>query len=545
MTGPPILDALAAALAAVDQQARRLSALDAETAALRQELEETNRGLLALYAELSDRGQQLQEARAAAEQAARAKAEFLANVSHEVRSPISAIVGFTSLLDDTALTPAQADYVRTIRMASDHLLRVINDVLDLSKVESGGFELEDVEFDLYACVEDAVGIVAARAEEKGLAVAPFFERPPAGALRGDPGRIRQILVNLLGNAVKFAPRGEVTVTASTDPLGDGRARLTFAVRDTGIGIPAAAVDRLFAPFAQADASISREFGGTGLGLSICRQLSERMGGGITVESAEGAGSTFTCRIVVGAAPDGGEDTPMFAGRRAVVAHDQPVVAASVTQHLSRWGIAAAAPGPDPAAGVAFVDARHSAALEDVVPHGVPVVLLAPLSANRPALEALPGVRGVVTTPVRRRALAEVLGAVFHGPAHPDRPAPDEAPAGGLRILLVDDSAVIRRATSLLLGKRGHAVDEAADGRAAVEAAVAGDYDVVLMDLQMPGLDGLAATREIRRRRRGPGPRIFALTASVVDEAVHDWADAGMDGVLTKPLDVDALADALA
>ena len=298
---PPVVDALAAALGAIAEQVQRAGATEDEAAALRAELDDTNRGLMAVYIELSEQSVQLEQARAAAEQANQAKAAFLARMSHEIRSPLNAIIGFTGLMLDTALDSEQAEYAEMIRAAGQHLQGVVEDILDLSKVESGRLELEAIRFDIVACVEEAAGIVAPKADEKGLALATLFAPDLPAHVVGDPIRLRQVLVNLLANAVKFTAQGEVTVEVGGEPAEGGRWRLAFRVRDTGIGIDQAALEKIFAPFTQADASTTRKFGGTGLGLAICRELCERMGGDITVTSIPGDGSTFICTVQVGVA----------------------------------------------------------------------------------------------------------------------------------------------------------------------------------------------------------------------------------------------------
>ncbi|OLB74129.1 MAG: hypothetical protein AUI14_24480 [Actinobacteria bacterium 13_2_20CM_2_71_6] len=542
-------------------QADRLRASEAEAAALRTELEETNRGLVAVYAELSAQGDQLELARATAEQASQAKAAFLANMSHEIRSPLNAVIGFTSLLIDTALDTEQAEYAEMIRAAGNHLRGVIDDILDLSKIESGRLELEDIAFDLVACVEEAVGIVAPKAEENGLALAALFAADTPATAVGDPVRLRQVLVNLLSNAVKFTGTGQVTVEVRTEPAAGPGVRLAFDVTDTGVGIPADALDRIFAPFTQADTSTTRNFGGTGLGLAICRQLSERMGGGISVRSAPGVGSTFTCVVEVGLAEPtrlAEEPEKPLSDKQILVIHEQLAVAEAICRHLRMWGgEIVTAPSVD--AAVLRADEWSEAALAVLGVVGpadgldgdiarlaayhrgvLPVVATAPLAVRR----QLPAARlGVVGTPIRRAQLrTAVLGALgqAEAPGRPAAPTPAR-PARVLRILLAEDNPVNQRMAAIMLDRLGHHADVVDDGAQAVDAILAGDYDLVLMDVHMPRIDGIAATREARWRHPGPRPRIVAMTASATDDSRRACLDAGMDGFLTKPVEAADLA----
>jgi signal transduction histidine kinase/CheY-like chemotaxis protein len=555
---------LAAALAAVERQAARLRAGESEAAALRTELDETSRGLLAVYAELSEQGEQLEYARAAAEQASHAKAVFLANMSHEIRSPLNAVIGFTDLLIETRLEPEQTDYAEMIRSAGDHLRGVIDDILDLSKIESGRLELEAIPFDLVACVEDAVAVVAGRAEEKNLALGTLFAPDTPAAVVGDPVRVRQILVNLLSNAVKFTAGGEVVVEVTTEAAGDTRCRVAFHVSDTGVGIPADAIDRIFAPFTQADASTTRTFGGTGLGLAICRELAERMGGGIAVRSKLGAGSTFTCTVEAGLADptrlDDPRDKPLT-GTRILVVHEQPVVAEAIGRHLRTWGadlVTAAGVGDvrDPS-GVALAvlgvldpargptDAGRLAAL---LAPATPIVVAAPLAVRPQLPESTGQIHAVVGTPVRRAKLREAVLRVLGRQAAPverSTPPPVPPPVRPLRILLAEDNPVNQRVAALMLDRLGHHTDVVDDGEQAVDAILAGDYDLVLMDLHMPRLDGLAATREARLRRPGDRPRIVAVTASATDDSRRACLSAGMDDFITKPVEAADLARVVA
>jgi signal transduction histidine kinase/DNA-binding response OmpR family regulator len=562
---------LAAALAGLSLAAGRLHEVETEATELRVELDATSRGVLALYAELSDQQEQLEVARAAAEAAAEAKAAFLANMSHEIRSPLNAVIGFTSLLLDAELTAEQADYAEMVRAAGSHVRGVIDDVLDLAKIESGHLLLEEIPFDLVSCVEEAMAIVAPAAEDKGLPLAVQFGPEVPVAVAGDPVRLRQVLVNLLANAVKFTGTGHVTVSVSADPVepGSERGRVTLAVRDTGVGIDAAAAERLFAPFTQADSSTTREFGGTGLGLSICRQLVGLMGGTVSVESTLGVGSTFTCAVVLRRTAPTRLDTeggPALAGARVLVAHEQPTIAEGIAGHLRSWGAEVVQVADVPAA-VAHAAAWHGAQFAVVGSTGRPgdmnaaaAGLASALGVQRLPVIAVTGLRGrrlagddsgrgviSVATPVRRAQLAEaVRRALGQTPAPRQRPVPEPpGHAATLRVLVAEDNAANQRVATLMLDRLGHQVDVVSDGEQAVSAIVEKEYDLVLMDLHMPLLDGLAATRRAAALRPDDLPRIVAMTASATEDTRRASIEAGMSGFLTKPVELGDLAAILA
>jgi signal transduction histidine kinase/CheY-like chemotaxis protein len=541
---------LAYLLTGTEQHTERLATAESDARDLRDELDETSRGLMALYGELSTRQCELEEARTVAEQASQAKSSFLATMSHEIRSPLNAVIGFTSLLLDTPLTPEQDEYARAVRAAGTHLHSVIDDVLDTAKIESGKLDLEEIAFDLVGCVEEAVAIVSPAAEAKGLPLAAIFADDTPTDVIGDPLRLRQILVNLLSNAVKFTAHGTVCVEVVPEP---GRAQLRFLVRDTGIGIPPEAMERLFAPFSQADAATTRRFGGTGLGLFICRHLAELMGGGITVESIPGEGSTFTC-VIAAPAVEGaqrcGAPVPAFEGRRVLLVHAVPLTRQVLCRQLSSWGMSVIE-APSAAHAVSM---RGDAALivagareaERLRGDGPPIVAVAAPGAAPPVGN---GIAAVVTAPVRRDRLYDAVAGILD-PGHQRRSTVDvptlrATPGHHLRILLAEDDPANRRAATLLLDRLGHRVDAVVDGAEAAEAALRDEYDLVLMDLHMPNVDGLTATRLIRAGRPGTRPLIVALTASITEENRVACREAGMDGFLPKPIEPERLARALA
>jgi signal transduction histidine kinase len=428
-------DLLVAALAALARQESRADGLHSEVLALRHELDESSQGLLALNAELSDRRDEVERARAAAEQATRDKADFLANMSHEIRSPMNAVIGFTGLLRATALTSQQAEYTEAVGAAGGHLLGVIDDILDLSRIESGFLELEAVPFDLCACVEDAIDMLATRASEKNLILAALFAADVPASVVGDALRLRQILVNLIANAVKFTTEGHVVVEVTKRPGAGEPGELAFGVRDTGSGIPADRVAKLFAPYTQADASTARSHGGTGLGLTICRQLAEQMGGRIEVDSTLGEGSTFTCIIRARATvltPAPGDNDPSLAGVQVLVVNEEPLQAEAIGRHLTSWGAevvtapsadaAVSRPGDWPRAALAIIDASRPASVAGDVARliaasansALPVICAVPMT-SRAALAALGEPGPSIRIPIRRDHLRRaVLTALAEG-----------------------------------------------------------------------------------------------------------------------------------
>ncbi|MFI5957065.1 ATP-binding protein [Cryptosporangium sp. NPDC051539] len=377
-----------------------VAALVAEVTALRAELNETSRGLMALYAELSAQTDALEQARVAAEAATRAKAAFLADMGHEIRNPLNSVIGFAELLGETELSGEQADYLRPIQAAGEHLRSLMDDLLDFSKLEAGHFTFESITFDLISCVEDALAIAAPQAAAKDLGLAAVFEPNTPRTARGDPTRIRQILVNLLVNAVKFTADGNVWVQLTTQRGDDGRACVSFAVHDTGIGISPDALERIFVPFAQADVSTTRRFGGTGLGLSIARELSHRMDGELTVASELGVGSTFTSTVHLEVAAESitdPDDQPL-SGRSVLLRHEDAITAKALGVHLASWG---ADVRTEPDGEVLAVVGTEQLPGRDP---GVPVLVVAPLSTRRSELDDAPGVTAVLHTPLRRAHL---------------------------------------------------------------------------------------------------------------------------------------------
>ncbi len=535
-------------------------------------------GFVVTYADITDRKRaeaEIIRARDEAEAANRAKSSFLAAMSHEIRTPMNGVLGLIEVLQHSELTPDQTVLAETVHESATALLRIIDDILDFSKIEAGRMELEAVPLSLRRTIESALDTVAAVADAKGLDLT--LDMPPdlPDSVIGDPVRLRQILLNLLGNGLKFTESGGVSVAVErpAEPEGDGRIPIRISVTDTGIGIPGDVQAILFEPFSQAESTTTRRFGGTGLGLSISRRLVELMDGRIAVDSREGAGSTFHFVLPVAAAPaaeTGAQETVDLAGVAAVVVSDRPALVESVRREIRRHGATAdAASGGDalarilermgPAA-VFLVDDRLPA---ENVPGLLtlleerPAVLLRGTASTTLSAEALGRFRATVNRPIHRgpllRAIAAALGRTSVGDPADDakasvQPVEQAAGADGPRILVAEDTPINRFVVERQLAGLGYNADYAMNGREAFDLWRAGRYDLLLADCHMPQVDGFELARMVRdAESRDGAPRmpIIALTANAVAGESEKCLAAGMDDFLAKPVTIRQMGETLA
>jgi signal transduction histidine kinase/CheY-like chemotaxis protein len=554
----------------------KLAYVTRENRTLQKLISEVSKDFEEKVRELEAKSAELMKTEEIAQRASRAKSQFLANMSHEIRTPMNGIIGMAGLLAEMHLTSEQREFVDTVRASGEMLLSIINDILDFSKIEAGQLDLEDSRFEVRESVEQSLDLVALLAAQKGIELVCSVGEEVPHAVYGDALRVRQILLNLLSNGIKFTDRGEVVASVGAR-WEAGVCHLQFAISDTGIGIPEDKLDRLFLAFSQVDLSTTRRYGGTGLGLAISKRLIEAMGGVIEVESRVGSGSRFSFTIPARCADRFDMETlaakGMLRSGRLLIVDDSAASRSVLADHARYWNmrsaeacsgeealrLAAESDGFD----AALVDARmpEMSGLELAEHLGelrpsLPIVMLSPLDA--PVCQPRGRIRASLLKPVKQRRLFQVLKGLLApgsgGGTHSGTALPESQPRNGsqpaaagpaapapLRVLVAEDNAVNQLVIRKMLERLGCRPDLVGNGAEALEKLRHCQYDLILMDLQMPVMGGLDAMREIRREwAEGERPRVVALTADVTDSVRQECLDVGMNGYLSKPITKDAL-----